>query len=262
MKKYRRKKKFNNKYIFVLLVILLMSIGYASVSTTLKFNGISMISVNISELDCYIGNVFINSINKFSTLSNDLTSFNFSIDSSTEIEYYIVNNTTDYDIVPKIMCSDSTGKDVSFSNDYPTVILPQKVEVGTIKIETTEKVNIEYTCLLTYERLEREESIPKIKRVFYSADGAKIDHAYKEYTTETTYESLDIPTKENSIFLSWMNSNKELISEEKFITDDDDEVIFANWSILHAKYTKYDPKSSSSKCTTVQCAIDELAGLM
>lgn len=260
MKREKNNIQFKNKYFTLLIVILIMSIGFAAVSSTLSFKGKGKISVNLEDLDCYIGNLFVNSINKFDSLSNDLSGFTFSITGkNNEIKYYIVNNSTEYDIKPTIICSDANEDGNTFLNEYDEVVAAQGIGEATITIERTNTSELNYTCQLTYELVERTSIAPKVKKIFYSADGSTLTNAYKTITMETTYGSLSTPTKGDSVFLGWIDKNDEEISDTTTITNYEDEVLYADWSMLQARYTSYDNSKGYSSCETVQCAIDELA---
>lgn len=97
-----------SKHSILICCLVLMTIGYATVSSKLSTNGGALLAVNLSDLDCYIGNVFIDSKNHFDYLSNDLSSFTFTMSGSTlKINYYIRNNATEYDESAKLSCSAS-----------------------------------------------------------------------------------------------------------------------------------------------------------
>lgn len=259
-----RRKKFNiqfkNKYVGILLVVLIMSIGFAAVSSTLNFKGRVKISVNLEDLDCYIGNLFVDSVNKFDSLSNDLSGFNFSVSAkSAEIKYYIANNSTQYDVKPTITCSDANESGLSLTNAIDEVVEAQKISEGIITITRENTSEVNFTCTLTYELVERTTIESKVKKVFYSADGSTLTSPYKIYTDETNYVDLISPVKSSTVFLGWKNQDDNSVDENTLITSSSDEVLYAEWSLLHARYVSYDPSKGYTDCETVQCALDELA---
>ena len=54
-----------SKHSILICCLILMTIGYATVSSKLSTNGSALLAVNLSDLDCYIGNVFVDSKNHF-----------------------------------------------------------------------------------------------------------------------------------------------------------------------------------------------------
>ena len=55
---------------------------------------------------------------------------------------------------------------------------------------------------------------------------------------------------------------KKTLMKKQIQEDNEDEILYADWSILHARYTKYDSTKSKSTCETVQCAIDEINSML
>lgn len=252
MRKICRKFKIHKSF-YLFIAVCLITISYATVTETLGVVSSTKVGMNINELDYYIGNIFVDDINRFSYLSDDLTSFNVEVNGNVTIDYYLVNASTQYDIKPKITCSD-VGE---FTNIMSELVPAQSVSKGTITVNTTGSKNL--LCLFSYELVERESISPLKKFVFYSSDGSKLTSAYKEYTTEYNYVGLETPKRGNSIFTGWTNKEGKTIDENSLITSDDNEILYATWSKLNALYIKYDNTKSNSTCETVKCALDELS---
>ncbi len=150
----------------LILVILLMSIGFAAVSTTLIINGSTKISENIDDFDVYfskaiLDNVdksgeFIDDTNKIITFTtNDLSAVG---DTST-LTYEVTNASKNYDAVVQVNCEGA--------NDYLQVsMVPDNLTIeatttktGTVKVElkktsvTNQEVPI--TCKLNIVASER-----------------------------------------------------------------------------------------------------------
>lgn len=254
-------KKINfSKIDMIVVVILLMVVGYANVSNQIVVKSNALLSVNLNELDCYIGNLFIDSVNRFDSLSNDLSSFTFNMTGkSKEINYYVRNNSTEYDENIKITCSTSGNSDIiEVNNRIETLVSAQSVNSGVLSISKDDTSEKTILCRLTYDNVSRDEIAAKNKAVFYSSEGASVSPAYTIFTGEKTYVNMPTPVKGVSIFLGWKNKNNKVVDETTLIDNYEDEILFADWSVLHAKYTSYDNSSSGSSCTTVQCALDEL----
>ena len=252
MRKICRKFKVQKSF-YLFIAVCLVTIAYATVTETLGVVSSTKVGMNINELDYYIGNIFVDDINRFSYLSDDLTSFNVEVNGNVTIDYYLVNASTQYDIKPNVECSD-VGE---FTNNMSDLVPAQSVLKGTIKINTTGSKNL--LCLFSYELVERENISPLKKFVFYSSDGSKLTNAYKEYTTEYNYVGLETPKRGNSVFTGWINKEGKTIDENSLITSDDNEILYATWSKLNALYVKYDNTKSNSTCETVKCALDELS---
>lgn len=75
-----------------------MSVDHAAISTTQNIKiGISIIFV-IEDVDVYLANLYVNNINKFLYINDDLNGFTADIGNGTSVvEYYTANNSTQYD---------------------------------------------------------------------------------------------------------------------------------------------------------------------
>lgn len=253
-------KKYNfSKQQIIFFCLLLMTIGYASVTSRNTIKSMAILSVNLSDLDCYIGNIFIDSKNHFDYLSNDLSSFTFKMSgTSTTLNYYIRNNSTEYDESVKIACSTSDDSNLKITNNLDNLVKAQSVNSGEMVIEKEDSAEKNILCKLSYENISRESISLKNKAVFYSSVSASIDKPYSIYEDVGKYTDLPKTTRGISIFLGWFDKNKKLIDENTKIESMEDEILYSEFSILHAKYTKFDNTKSKSDCVTVQCAIDEI----
>lgn len=252
-----------SKHSILICCLILMTIGYATVSSKLSTNGSALLAVNLSNLDCYIGNVFVDSKNHFDYLSDDLSSFTFTMsESSLKINYYIRNNATEYDESAKLSCSASDNTTLNITNNFDSLIGAQQINSGEMTISKSDTTEKTILCRLTYENVSRDTTVKKNKAVFYSSIGASIDKPYTIYDGNITYDGLPNTVRGNSIFLGWFNKNKENINEKTKIEDNEDEILYADWSILHARYIKYDNTKSKSTRETVQCAIDEINSML
>lgn len=74
MRKICRKFKIHKSF-YLFIAVCLITISYATVTETLGVVSSTKVGMNINELDYYIGNIFVDDINRFSYLSDDLTSF-------------------------------------------------------------------------------------------------------------------------------------------------------------------------------------------
>ena len=182
--------------------------------------------------------------------------------STLKINYYIRNNATEYDESAKLSCSASDNTILNITNNFDSLISAQQINSGEMTISKSDTTEKTILCRLTYENVSRDTTVKKNKAVFYSSIGASIDKPYTIYDGNTTYEGLPTTVRGNSIFLGWFNKNKENINEKTKIEDNEDEILYADWSILHARYTKYDNTKSKSDCETVQCAIDEIDSML
>lgn len=249
----------------VIISLLLLVIGYASISTYLNVTGEATIAKNLEQYNIYIGNLFANGVNKYNSISSDLSSFTIDItEESTTLKYDVTNNSNQYDINFGFSCSAADGSTVTPAISVPDTVKlePQTVVEDSITVVKSGTDTVSITCVMVSSLEERATSIESTKTIFYAYDGETYDTGYKQYeSTETTYGSLITPTKDEYIFTGWYRDTNytDLVSSDTAITSNNDEILYGYFGGMEAQYISYDNSSTNLDCSTLQCAIDELA---
>ncbi len=175
----------NNK---LLVLILLLIVGFAAVSTTLLINGMTNVAENTSEFDVYFSNAVENGIEK-RELIKEKTHIAFTVDMKSvgekyELVYDVTNGSKNYDA--EVTLNVPTGNEyIRVTNDFDTKALEArttrvgKLILEVIKATTTEKtfdfeITIEANAVERTELLEDEikyESITvDLKNAVYKGD--------------------------------------------------------------------------------------------
>ncbi len=158
----------------LIVAILLMSIGFASISTTLIINGNAKVSENQDDFSVIFTAATLDGKDVYSSVVDDtkkiinFTTSDLKILNQTSIlAYEVTNNSSNYDAEVKVTCVPKTGttaKYTSIKNELEnnaTVVKAKESVNGTLTIilnktameETTE----EYTCKLEFNAVERDE---------------------------------------------------------------------------------------------------------
>ena len=164
----------------VFIGILLMSIGFAAVSTTLIINGITKINENEKEFDVYFskaeidgkdesGKVIDESNKKIIYKTKELVE----IGEESELKYTVTNRSKNYDAKVKIECTKIETGEIT--------VEPKEMEIeatsekqGIIRVKKTKNVVEEkeesFECELKVEAKERESlGTNEIKKYNYRA---------------------------------------------------------------------------------------------
>ena len=157
-----------------------MSIGFASVSTTLIINGNAKISENNEDFSVIFTAASIDGKDVYSTVVDDTkkiitftTSELKTLNQTSILTYEVTNNSSNYDANATVTCVPKTGTTAKYTsiknkleNDATKVLAKSSVN-GTLTITlnktATEEVSEEYTCKLEFNAVERNtlgENIP------------------------------------------------------------------------------------------------------
>ena len=164
-------KNYEEKSLLIATIIL-MSIGFAAISTTLIINGSTTISENNDDFDVIftaasrdgedVYNSVVDSTKKTLTFeTKELKALN----QVNLFGYKITNNSSNYDAEVKVVCgpkANTTTKYTTIKNDLDgktNVIKAKESMTGTFVIKliktATENVTEEYTCILQVNAVER-----------------------------------------------------------------------------------------------------------
>ena len=185
----------------LIVAILLMSIGFAAVSTTLVING----NVNISENEEDFSVIFtaatldgtdvyenvIDDTKKVITFeTNNLKTLN----QTSVLNYMISNNSSNYDAEVSVTCvpkDGTTAKYTSIKNELAnnaTVVKAKESLNGTLTVTLNktaiEEVSEEYTCKLEFNAVERDAlGVTATWVPTYFAFGTPTTESTTDYTT-------------------------------------------------------------------------------
>ena len=164
----------------IIIAIILMSIGFAAISTTLILNGSAKVSENNEDFSVIFTAASIDGKDVYSTAVDETkktitftTSELKTLNQTSILTYEVTNNSSQYDAEVKVTCvpkEGSTAKYTSIKNKLEndaTKVLAKSSVNGTLTITlnktATEEVSEEYTCKLEFNAVERNtlgENIP------------------------------------------------------------------------------------------------------
>ena len=196
----------------IIIAIILMSIGFAAISTTLVINGSANVSENNEDFSVIFTAASIDGNDVYATAVDDtkkIITFETSelkkLNQTSILTYEITNNSSQYDAEVKVTCvpkEGSTAKYTSIKNKLEndaTKVLAKSSVNGTLTITlnktATEEVSEEYTCKLEFNAVERNtlgENIPD--PVSFTSDSWKT--IQKAVQTENTSKYKVGDTKE------------------------------------------------------------------
>ena len=156
----------------LILIILIMAIGFAAVSTTLVINGAAKVSENTEDFFVIFTAASLDGTDVYAnTINDDKKTINFStnelktLKQSSVLSYEITNNSSNYDAEVQVTCKlkDNTeAKYTSIKNELEgnaTIVKSKESVNGTLTITlektATEEVREEYICELTFNAVER-----------------------------------------------------------------------------------------------------------
>ncbi len=164
----------------IIIAIILMSIGFASISTTLILNGSAKVSENNEDFSVIFTAASIDGKDVYSIVVDDtkkIITFETgelkTLNQTSILTYEVTNNSSQYDAEVKVTCvpkEGSTAKYTSIKNKLEndaTKVLAKSSVNGTLTITlnktATEEISEEYTCKLEFNAVERNtlgENIP------------------------------------------------------------------------------------------------------
>lgn len=150
----------------LILVILLMSIGFATVSTTLIIKGSAKISENIDDFDVYFSKAILDNVDKSGEFIDDTnktitftTSDLSAVGDTSTLTYEVTNASKNYDAIVQVNCEGANNYlQVSMVPDNLT-IEATTTKTGTVKVELKKtsitNQDIPITCKLNIVASER-----------------------------------------------------------------------------------------------------------
>ena len=165
----------------LIIAILLMSIGFAAISTTLVINGNAKVSENNEDFSVIFTAASLDGKDVYSSVVDDTkkiitftTSELKTLNQTSILTYEVTNNSSNYDANVTVTCVPKTGTTAKYTSiknklDNDATVVKAKASVnGTLTVTldkvATESVTEEYTCKLEFNAVERDtigkENIP------------------------------------------------------------------------------------------------------
>ena len=162
------------KRICLVVVTLLMSIGFAAVSTTLIINGSAKVSENQDDFSVIFTAATLDETDVYANVvSQDKKTITFetkelkTLNQTSVLAYEVTNNSANYDAEVQVNCNvkeNTTAKYTSITNELEnnaTVVKAKETLGGTLTVTldkvATEEVKENYVCTLTFNAVERNE---------------------------------------------------------------------------------------------------------
>ena len=157
----------------LIVAILLMSIGFAAISTTLIINGNAKVSENNEDFSVIFTAASIDGNDVYTTAVDETkktitftTSELKTLNQTSILTYEVTNNSSNYDAEVNVTCvpkEGTTAKYTSIKNKLEndaTVVKAKETLNGTLTVTldkvATESVTEEYTCKLEFNAVERD----------------------------------------------------------------------------------------------------------
>ena len=157
----------------LIIAILLMSIGFAAISTTLIINGNAKVSENNEDFSVIFTAASLDGNDVYSTAVDETkktitftTGELKTLNQTSILTYEVTNNSSNYDANVTVTCVPSTGTTAKYTSiknkldNDATVVKAKETLNGTLTVTldkvATESVTEEYTCKLEFNAVERD----------------------------------------------------------------------------------------------------------
>ena len=178
----------------LIVAIILMSIGFAAISTTLVINGNAKVSENNEDFSVIFTAASIDGKDVYNSVIDDTkkiitfeTSKLKTLNQTSLLTYEVTNNSIQYDANVKVTCVPKTGTTAKYTNiknkleNDATVVKAKESLNGTLTVNldktSTEEVSEEYTCKLEFNAVERDEvgeNLPAFQKDSWSTIAANV----------------------------------------------------------------------------------------
>ncbi len=183
----------------LIVAILLMSIGFAAISTTLIINGNAKVSENNEDFSVIFtaasidGNdVYSSAVDETKKTITFTTSELKTLNQSSVLSYEVTNNSSNYDANVIVTCVPKTGTTAKYTSiknkleNDATIVKAKETLNGTLTVTldkvATESVTEEYTCKLEFNAVERD-TLGSSEPTYYYAFGTPTTASTTDYTT-------------------------------------------------------------------------------
>ena len=202
----------------LIVAILLMSIGFAAISTTLILNGNAKVSENNEDFSVIFTAASIDGNDVYSTAVDETkktitftTSELKTLNQTSILTYEVTNNSSNYDANVTVTCVPKTGTTAKYTSiknklDNDATVVKAKSSVnGTLTVTldkvATENVTEEYTCKLEFNAVERD-TLGVTKPTFVAWIPT-----YYAFGTPTTASATDYRTLGKKVFVGLGTDN-------------------------------------------------------
>ena len=178
----------------IIVAIILMSIGFAAISTNLILNGNANVSENNEDFSVIFTAASIDGKDVYASVIDDTkqtitfeTSELKILNQTSILTYEVTNNSSNYDANVTVTCVPKTGTTAKYTSiknkleNDATVVKAKSLVNGTLTITlnktTTEEVSEEYTCKLEFNAVERDtlgKEIPAFQKDSWSTIAANV----------------------------------------------------------------------------------------
>ena len=168
----------------LIVAIILMSIGFAAISTTLIINANAKVSENNEDFSVIFTAASIDGKDVYSSVVDDTkkiitfeTSELKTLKQTSILTYEVTNNSSNYDAEVSVTCVPKTGTTAKYTSiknkleNDTTVVKSKETLNGTLTITldktSTDEITEEYTCKLEFNAVERNtlgEEIPAFQK--------------------------------------------------------------------------------------------------
>ena len=178
----------------LIVAILLMSIGFAAISTTLIINGNAKVSENNEDFSVIFTAASLDGKDVYSTAVDETkktitftTSELKTLNQTSILTYEVTNNSSNYDANVTVTCVPKTGTTAKYTSiknkleNDATVVKAKSSVNGTLTVTldkvATEEVSEEYTCKLEFNAVERDtigKEIPAFQKDSWATIAANV----------------------------------------------------------------------------------------
>ena len=178
----------------LIIAVILMSIGFAAISTTLILNGNAKVSENNGDFSVIFTSASIDGNDVYSSVVDETkktitftTSELKTLNQTSILTYEVTNNSSNYDANVTVTCVPKTGTTAKYTSiknkldNDATVIKSKETLNGTLTVTldkvATESVSEEYTCKLEFNAVERDTigtEVPAFQKDSWATIAAKV----------------------------------------------------------------------------------------
>jgi len=227
----------------LIVAVILMSIGFAAISTTLILNGNANVSENNEDFSVIFTAASIDGKDVYSTAVDETkktitftTSELKTLNQTSILTYEVTNNSSNYDANVTVTCAPKTGTTAKYTSiknkleNDATVVKAKSSVNGTLTVTlnkvATEELSEEYTCKLEFSAVERD-SFGVTKPTFVAwvptnyAYGIPTTSSATDYTTlgKNVFAALDsndtkgVCINDNGLFcIKWNDYNNSVLA--------------------------------------------------
>lgn len=157
----------------VIVFVLLLVIGFASISATLIVSGVINFASNVNDFEVFFYDAAIDKLVSPKIISADKKSLNYEtnflslVDDTSTLDYTVMNNSSQYDANISVSCTnpDTDLVEISYEPKSLTVKAGKK-GMGTISVKlkaiVTEDEKFSLTCNLVSNAIERTSAVKKV----------------------------------------------------------------------------------------------------